>query len=75
MKALITGASSGIGKEVALYLSDLGYDIIIVGRNDSKLREIRNMVKTKVEIVKMDLNHYRTFVNMSLQCFSMEFLI
>ena len=55
MKALITGASSGIGKEVALYLSDLGYDIIIVGRNDSKLREIRNMVKTKVEIVKMDL--------------------
>lgn len=55
MKALITGASSGIGREMALYLSDLGYDLIIVGRNELKLRDIQKMVKTKVEVIKMDL--------------------
>lgn len=55
MKALITGASSGIGREIALYLSDLGYDIIVVARNDRALKELQREVKTKVEIVKMDL--------------------
>ena len=55
MKALITGASSGIGREIALYLSDLGYDIIVVARNGQALKDLQREVKTKVEIVKMDL--------------------
>lgn len=55
MKALITGASSGIGREIALYLSDLGYDIIVVARNELGLRDIQREVKTKVEVVCMDL--------------------
>ena len=55
MKALITGASSGIGREIALYLSDLGYDIIVVARNELALRDIQREVKTKVEVVSMDL--------------------
>ena len=28
MKALVTGASSGIGREISIYLSKLGYDLI-----------------------------------------------
>lgn len=55
MKALITGASSGIGREIALYLSDLGYDIIVVARNELALRDLQREVKTKVEVVSMDL--------------------
>lgn len=55
MKALITGASSGIGREIALYLSDLGYDIIVVARDELGLRDIQREVKTKVEVVSMDL--------------------
>ena len=55
MKALITGASSGIGREIALYLSDLGYDIIVVARNELALKDIQREVKTKVEVVSMDL--------------------
>lgn len=55
MKALITGASSGIGREIALYLSDLGYDIIVVARNELALRDLQKEVKTKVEVISMDL--------------------
>ena len=55
MKALITGASSGIGREIALYLSELGYDIIVVARNERALRDIQREIKTKVEVVAMDL--------------------
>lgn len=40
MKALITGASSGIGKEMALYLSQIGYDLYLVGRNEDALKEV-----------------------------------
>lgn len=55
MKALITGASSGIGREIALYLSDLGYDIIVVARKELPLIDFKREVKTKVEVVTMDL--------------------
>ena len=35
MIALVTGASSGIGRDMARYLNSLGYDFIITER-DSK---------------------------------------
>src|SRR5574344_77954 len=37
MKALVTGASRGIGKTIALELSTLGYDLALVGRNEAAL--------------------------------------
>ncbi len=55
MKALITGASSGIGREIAIYLSELGYDLILVARNKSKLLELQKEVKTNTKIVVADL--------------------
>ena len=35
MKALITGASSGIGRDMARYLSGLGYELVIVADRKS----------------------------------------
>ncbi len=55
MKALITGASSGIGKEMAIYLSELGYDLIIVARSKDKLLELKKELKTKINIYDYDL--------------------
>ena len=45
MKALITGASSGIGKDMAIYLDSLGYELILVARDEEKLKELCNVLK------------------------------
>ncbi len=55
MKALITGASSGIGADMARILSSRGYDLILVARNKAKLEKLKKELKTDVEIVIMDL--------------------
>ena len=56
MKALITGASTGIGREMAIYLSELGYDLYIVARDKIKLEELKTVVKTKVYVYDIDLS-------------------
>ena len=55
MKVLITGASSGIGKEMALYLNNLGHELILVGRDLDKLEEVKNNCQ-KAKIIKCDLS-------------------
>lgn len=65
MKALITGASSGIGKDIAKHLSSLGYDLVIVARRENLLEELKKELKTNVEIEVLDLsqkeNCYKLF--------------
>lgn len=56
MKALITGASSGIGYEMAHYLSELGYDLILVARDKEKLQEMQQDLKVNVKIIVADLS-------------------
>jgi len=55
MKALITGASSGIGRDMARVLSDKGYDLILVARDSKKLKELKRELKTNVDVISMDL--------------------
>ena len=57
MRALITGASSGIGRDMAKYLSSLGYDLIIVARRTELLEKLKTELKTNVEIVSMDISN------------------
>ena len=58
MKALITGASSGIGKDMAIILANKGYELVIVARDEKKLEEVKNELSqiTKVEIISKDLS-------------------
>lgn len=56
MKALITGASSGIGRDIAIELSKMGYELILVSRELEKLEKIKKELKTKTEIVSMDVS-------------------
>lgn len=57
MKALVTGASSGIGEEIAKELGKRGYDIILVARNEEKLKDVASKIKTKTRIITMDLSN------------------
>ena len=56
MIALVTGASSGIGKDMAKILSQKGYDLIIVARDKEKLNELKKELKTNVEVISIDLS-------------------
>ncbi len=56
MKALVTGASSGIGYNISKYLSSLGYDLIVVARRTDCLQNLKNECKTRVEIISLDLS-------------------
>ena len=57
MKALITGASSGIGLDIARYLATKGYELILVSRNKEKLEQIQEHLPTKVTIIVADLSN------------------
>ena len=50
MRALITGASNGLGKDFAKKLADMGYDLVLVARSEDKLDHIQNDLKDKVEV-------------------------
>lgn len=59
MIALITVASSGIGKDMAYYLNKLGYDLILVARNEEKLNKLKQELNSRsdnVEIIVSDLS-------------------
>ena len=49
-KALVTGASSGIGRAIALKLQEHGVTIFLVGRNIGRLREIPKAFRYKADL-------------------------
>ncbi len=53
--ALITGASSGIGRELARLLSDMGYDLILAARRTDRMKELAAELKTHAEVIGIDL--------------------
>lgn len=56
MKALITGASSGIGRDFARILSKKGYDLVLVARDEEKLYELKDELKTNIKLITLDLS-------------------
>lgn len=47
MKALVTGASSGIGRDMARYLGSKHYDLIITARRTDRLLELKKEIEEK----------------------------
>lgn len=56
MKALVTGASSGIGKEISLYLNSLGYDLYVVAKDKDKLDKVYKGCRGEVTTIGLDLS-------------------
>lgn len=57
--ALVTGASSGIGKDFSKELARMGWNILLVARRQDRLQELKREIEkasaVKVEYVKADL--------------------
>ena len=68
MKVLITGASSGIGRDLAKEFAKRGNEIIIVARTVSKLEELKDELKMEyqvnVEIESVDLTNRISCINL-----------
>ncbi len=58
--ALVTGASSGIGREMAGILAKRGWNLVLVSRGESALRELKNKLesecKVRAEVIPADLS-------------------
>lgn len=77
MKALITGASSGIGKDMARILAQKGYELTLVARDEKKLEETKKELEkiTKTEIISMDLSSEENCKELHKQVKDIDILI
>ncbi len=56
MKALITGASSGLGADMARVLVDEGYEVILVARRKGKLEKLAKELGENAKIIVKDIS-------------------
>ena len=63
MVALVTGASSGIGRDIAIELAKRKYDIIAIARNEEALiklkEEVEKTYNVNVAIEKVALSYMK----------------
>lgn len=56
-KILVTGASSGIGEAVCRYLSEKGYYVVLLARNEERLKKIGSELPNQHMIIPYDLEN------------------
>ncbi len=54
--AVVTGASGGIGAEIARELSRRGHELVLVARSESKLEELAASLGTPAHVLALDLS-------------------
>ena len=62
-RILVTGASSGIGRETAILISKLGGQVILVGRDEERLNETLEQMENKEQhlVYPFDLTNYEEY--------------
>ena len=56
-KVLVTGASGGIGRAIAMELSSSGADLCLTGRNKSELENLQKIIGRNCQIIISDLSN------------------
>lgn len=69
---LVTGASSGIGAAISKYLSLRGYFVVLVARNEEKLKKIQETLVGKSLVVPYDLSDLEQIECIFEQCKGLE---
>lgn len=65
-KALVTGASGGIGKEVAKRLAAQGYHLTLVARNEEKLGSLQESLgRDRHQVLPLDLTNQEDIIYLS----------
>lgn len=57
MLAVITGATSGIGKKMSEYLYEKGWNLILTGRNREVLANLEKKYNGKAETIALDMSY------------------
>lgn len=68
LKALITGATSGLGMEMAKILSRQGWELILTGRNTEVLKQMQKSLKTNIYIITCDLSNPENAYKLYKKC-------
>ena len=78
-KALVTGASKGIGRACAEVLAEEGCDIVLVSRTAADLEAVRAAIVTKhnvaVRYYPLDLSDSRNVDKLAAECADLDILI
>ena len=56
MNVLITGASSGIGRDMARIFHKMGHQLFLVARRENLLEDLKSELDGKPEIISLDLS-------------------
>ena len=66
-KVLVTGASGGIGKAIAMELSSSGADLCLTGRNKSELENLQKIIGGNCQVIISDLSNSEGISNLADQ--------
>lgn len=79
MKVLVTGASSGIGRDIAREFAKRDYEIVLVARNVERLEalkeELKKEYKVKVEYLSVDLSKRENCIDLHSKVKDVDVLV
>lgn len=52
-RIMVTGASSGIGRETAILLSNLGAQVVLLGRDEQRLAETKDNLSGEGHVLSL----------------------
>ena len=79
MKVLVTGASSGLGRDIAREFAKRKFDVILVARNVERLEELKqeliNEYKVNAEYLSMDLSKRENCIDLHSKVKDIDILV